>query len=75
MPLDGLRRGAAATPDRFAERLSERLRAETGLGFDVTVNEDPLKWLHETTGEAAKPRRWVDERLKSGTRKMMNRIC
>jgi hypothetical protein len=36
---------------------------ETGLGFDVTVSQDPSKWLHETTGEAAKARRWVDERM------------
>jgi hypothetical protein len=28
------------------------------------VSEDPSQWLHETSGEAAKPRRWVDERMK-----------
>jgi phenylacetate-CoA ligase len=64
MRLDLLMQGDASEPERFAERLSERLRTETGLGFDVTVNENPSKWLHETTGEAAKPRRWVDERMK-----------
>ena len=42
--------------------LAERLREETGIGFDITVSDDPSQWLHETTGEAAKTRRWVDER-------------
>jgi phenylacetate-CoA ligase len=64
MRLDLLRQPDATAAERFAERLAECLRRETGLGFDVTVNEDPSKWLHETTGEAAKARRWVDERMK-----------
>ncbi len=62
--LDLLRQPGAPAAGRLVERLVERLRNETGLGFNVTVNEDPSKWLHETTGEAAKARRWVDERMK-----------
>jgi phenylacetate-coenzyme A ligase PaaK-like adenylate-forming protein len=55
-------------PERSSEQLvktlSERLRSETGLGFDVSASDDSTQWLHETTGEAAKPRRWLDERMK-----------
>jgi hypothetical protein len=58
--LDLLTQPGAAGP----ERLGERLREETGLGFEVTVSEDSSKWWLETTGEAAKARRWVDERMK-----------
>jgi phenylacetate-CoA ligase len=60
--LDLLTRSDGTAPGNLAERLASRLREETGLGFEVTVSEDPSKWLHETTGEAAKARRWVDER-------------
>ena len=63
MLLELLTRPDATAPERLAERLAARLRDETGLAFDVTVSENPSKWLHETTGEAAKARRWVDERM------------
>jgi phenylacetate-CoA ligase len=62
--LDLLTQADATAPEHLAERLTARLREETGVGFDVTVSEDSSKWLHETTGEAAKTRRWVDERMK-----------
>ena len=54
--LDLLTQPRAAGPERLGE--------ETGLGFEVTVSEDSSKWWLETTGEAAKARRWVDERMK-----------
>jgi phenylacetate-CoA ligase len=60
--LDLLMRPDGTAPENLAERLAARLRGETGLGFEVAVSEDPSKWRHETTGEAAKARRWVDER-------------
>lgn len=60
--LDLLAQPEAARPADLAERVASRLREEAGLGFEVTVSEDPSKWLHATTGEAAKARRWVDER-------------
>ena len=63
MFLDVLTKADGTAPEALAERLAARLREETGLGFEVTVREDPSKWLHETTGEAAKTRRWVDERM------------
>ena len=46
--------------------LIARLRSETGLGFDVSVTADSSNWRHWTTGEAAKPQRWIDERMKQG---------
>jgi phenylacetate-CoA ligase len=64
MRMDLLTQADAAAPENLGEDLAERLRSATGLGFDVTVSEDASKWLHETTGEAAKPRRWVDDRMK-----------
>lgn len=64
MRLDLLTQPDGAEVGGFAENLSERLRHEIGLGFDVTVSVDFSEWLHDTTGEAAKPRRWVDERMK-----------
>jgi phenylacetate-CoA ligase len=60
MFLDLLTQPGTPTP----EGLAERLREETGLGFELAVSEDASKWLLETTGEAAKARRWVDERMK-----------
>jgi hypothetical protein len=62
--LELLTQPGTTAQEHLAERLAARLREETGVGFDVTVSEDSSKWLHETTGEAAKTRRWVDERMK-----------
>lgn len=67
MLLDVLAQPGATPDDVVGERVAARLRDETGLGFDVTVTADASKWLHETTGEAAKARRWVDERMKGAT--------
>jgi phenylacetate-CoA ligase len=64
MRMNVLTQTAEMVPEHLADRLSARLRHDTGLGFDVAVSEDPSQWLHETSGEAAKPRRWVDERMK-----------
>lgn len=64
MQLDLLTQAGARPGEPLAESLAQRLRTETGLGFEVSVNDDPMQWLHQTTGEAAKPRRWVDERMK-----------
>jgi len=50
--------------DGLPAMLTERLRKETGLGFEVSATRDASQWLLETSGEAAKPRRWVDERMK-----------
>jgi phenylacetate-CoA ligase len=49
---------------RLGKDFADYLRQQTSLGFEVFVTEDPSEWLHMTTGEAAKPRRWVDERMK-----------
>ncbi|MEA2958610.1 MAG: phenylacetate-CoA ligase [Alphaproteobacteria bacterium] len=64
MRMNVLTQTAEMVPEHLADHLSARLRRDTGLGFDVAVSEDPSQWLHETSGEAAKPRRWVDERMK-----------
>jgi phenylacetate-CoA ligase len=64
MRMNVLTQTAEMVPEHLADHLTARLRRDTGLGFDVAVSEDPSQWLHETSGEAAKPRRWVDERMK-----------
>lgn len=60
--VDVLARPAPGGSRSLAERVAAVLRSATGLGFEVTVTEDAARWGHETTGEAAKTRRWVDER-------------
>ena len=64
MQLDLLKEPGADAPKDLADQLGEKLRQQTGLGFHVVVVEDSAGWLHQTTGEIAKPRRWVDERMK-----------
>jgi phenylacetate-CoA ligase len=63
MQMDVLLQPQATKLEAVAMDLSDRLREGTGLGFSVTATADASEWLHHTTGEAAKPRRWVDERL------------
>jgi phenylacetate-CoA ligase len=62
MRMDLLLPPEDASPASLRDSLIERLRSETGLGFDVALSHDSSQWLLATTGEAAKPRRWVDER-------------
>jgi phenylacetate-CoA ligase len=64
MRMDILTQPNVKVSDEMSRNVTERLRGATGLGFDVTISEDSSQWLHATTGEAAKPRRWVDERMK-----------
>jgi phenylacetate-CoA ligase len=47
------------------EELGRLLREQTGVGFEINARLASLHWLHETAGEAAKTRRWVDERKSS----------
>jgi hypothetical protein len=62
--MDILTQPNVKVSDEMSRSVTERLRGATGLGFDITISEDSSQWLHATTGEAAKPRRWVDERMK-----------
>lgn len=64
MHMDILTQQNANLSDDMTKGLTDRLRRATGLGFNVTISEDSSQWLHATSGEAAKPRRWVDERMK-----------
>lgn len=63
MRMDLLAQSSSDADGDLAQRLCDRLRSATGLGFDVTVTDDLSRWQHETSGEAAKARRWVDERM------------
>jgi hypothetical protein len=62
MRMDILTKPNVQVSDAMIKGVAERLRGATGLGFDVIMTKDSSHWLHATTGEAAKPRRWVDER-------------
>lgn len=55
----------ARAPEPELEALGRLLREQTGVGFEINANLDSSHWLHETTGETAKARRWVDERRSS----------
>ncbi|HEY7248811.1 MAG TPA: AMP-binding protein [Xanthobacteraceae bacterium] len=66
MRMDILTRPNVQVSGDMIKGLTDRLRRATGLGFDVMTTRDSSQWLHATTGEAAKPRRWVDERMKQG---------
>ncbi len=55
--------GGGARPSALAERVGAALQGATGLTFEVTAIQDDTAWLQETSGEAAKPRRWVDARM------------
>ena len=48
----------------LAEELAGLLREQTGIGFSVSLSRDPEGWSQETGGEAAKTRRWLDERTR-----------
>ncbi len=48
--------------ESLASRIGTILRDTTGIRFEVAVTRRSSEWSHETTGEAAKARRWVDER-------------
>lgn len=47
---------------RLAAELSDRLREDTGIGFQVSVVRSETDWSQETAGEAGKVKRWVDLR-------------
>lgn len=55
--------GGEARPFALAERVGAALRGATGLTFEVTAVQDESAWFQETSGEAAKPRRWIDARM------------
>ncbi len=54
-----------ADPHELAGRLGSRLRESTGLSFEIGVVDESTAWRQETTGEAAKATRWVDERVRA----------
>jgi phenylacetate-CoA ligase len=55
----------AGAPGELAGPVAARLREDTGLSFEVTVLHERAAWSQETAGEAAKAKRWVDERIDS----------
>jgi phenylacetate-CoA ligase len=61
--LDVLARPGEAGAAGLAERVGGALRDATGLAFEVDVVADEAVWFQETSGEAAKARRWVDARM------------
>jgi len=52
----------AGASDQLAGPVAGRLREDTGLSFEVTVLDERSAWSQTTAGEAAKAKRWVDER-------------
>jgi phenylacetate-CoA ligase len=50
-----------ATRD-LATQLASDLRRDTGLSFQVTMTGERSNWSLQTSGEAGKAKRWVDER-------------
>lgn len=63
--LDVLAGEGEAGTAPLAERVGGALREATGLAFEVSVVGDESVWFQETSGEAAKARRWVDARMQS----------
>jgi phenylacetate-CoA ligase len=50
------------TAEDLAVQVAGRLRTDTGLSFAVTVTGERSSWSLQTSGEAGKAKRWVDER-------------
>jgi phenylacetate-CoA ligase len=48
--------------DSLASEIGSLLHDSTGIHFVVAVERRSSDWIHETAGEAAKTRRWLDER-------------
>lgn len=53
---------APAGDDALAGEIGRRLHERIGIHFAVAVTRQPSDWSHTTAGEAAKARRWLDER-------------
>lgn len=52
----------AEAPEDMAEQLAGQLRHDTGLSFLIRMTGERSSWLLQTSGEAGKARRWVDDR-------------
>ena len=53
---------AQRPPESLVDEVSDTLRAAVGVGFEVHAISDRTAWSQETAGEAAKAKRWLDER-------------
>jgi phenylacetate-CoA ligase len=52
-------------PDALRDQIASSLHEGTGVSFEVTVIGDAATWSQESSGEAGKVKRWLDQRAQA----------